>query len=267
MSDIPYQPPALPLKPSPGLELRVFTLVNRLLIATGLVTLGINFVADSAAREYLFSVLVMMIGLLANWTAGRVKLNAYLPITVYVTLLILATIIWFTNHGTHGGGPVYFAMLLIVGCVFLPQPYEGGLTLLAFSILVGVIVLEALLPDLIVPFESQSQRFIDVGGSILIALGGMTLLVRLVIRAFRLERQRSEQLYAQLQSDQQALEQALEELTALRGILPVCSFCKKIRDEHDQWHAIENYITDHSQAQFSHSLCPVCVSKHYPEQD
>ena len=50
----------------------------------------------------------------------------------------------------------------------------------------------------------------------------------------------------------------------LEGFLPICANCKKIRNQ-DQWEQIENYITDHSLVQFSHSLCPECIKKLYPE--
>jgi len=54
------------------------------------------------------------------------------------------------------------------------------------------------------------------------------------------------------------LEATLAEVRALRGILPICSRCKRIRDEHDCWHAVEVYVREHSDAEFSHSLCPDC---------
>ena len=55
------------------------------------------------------------------------------------------------------------------------------------------------------------------------------------------------------------------EIKILEGILPVCSFCKKIRDEQDSWHPIEEYISDRSEAMFSHSFCPSCYEEHYGE--
>lgn len=54
----------------------------------------------------------------------------------------------------------------------------------------------------------------------------------------------------------------LVKIRHLEGILPVCSFCKKIRVD-DQWVPIENYIRDHSPVEFSHSLCPQCREEHY----
>jgi len=61
------------------------------------------------------------------------------------------------------------------------------------------------------------------------------------------------------------LKEALEHVKQLQGLLPICSFCKKIRDDEGYWSEIESYITKHSQAQFSHGLCPPCASKHYPD--
>ena len=62
------------------------------------------------------------------------------------------------------------------------------------------------------------------------------------------------------------LEQALGEIKVLRGLLPICSHCKKIRDEKGLWHPVEGYIRDHSNADFSHGICPECLNKHYPSQ-
>ena len=62
-----------------------------------------------------------------------------------------------------------------------------------------------------------------------------------------------------------ALEQSLEEIKRLSGLLPICAKCKRIRDKQDQWHQIEDYISDHSEADFSHGLCPECARVLYPE--
>ena len=61
------------------------------------------------------------------------------------------------------------------------------------------------------------------------------------------------------------LKNALEEVKALSGLLPICSHCKKIRDDKGYWNQIESYISDHSDAQFSHGICPDCVQELYPE--
>ena len=54
-----------------------------------------------------------------------------------------------------------------------------------------------------------------------------------------------------------------KEVQLLEGLLPICSFCKKIRDAEEKWQPIEQYIGERSQASFSHGLCPDCIKKHY----
>ena len=58
---------------------------------------------------------------------------------------------------------------------------------------------------------------------------------------------------------------AAEEIKILRGILPLCSFCKKIRNDKGYWEQVDIYIHKHSQADISHSICPECVKEHYPD--
>ncbi len=57
----------------------------------------------------------------------------------------------------------------------------------------------------------------------------------------------------------------LSEVKTLKGFLPICSNCKSIRDDEGYWKKIESYIQDHSDAEFSHSICPECADKLYPE--
>jgi len=61
------------------------------------------------------------------------------------------------------------------------------------------------------------------------------------------------------------LQNALEKVKTLSGLLPICSFCKKVRDDDGYWRQIESYIEAHSEAEFSHSMCQECARKHYPE--
>lgn len=61
------------------------------------------------------------------------------------------------------------------------------------------------------------------------------------------------------------LERALLEVKQLSGLLPICASCKRIRDDKGQWQLIEDYISTHSDADFSHGICPECAAKLYPE--
>lgn len=62
------------------------------------------------------------------------------------------------------------------------------------------------------------------------------------------------------------LQDALNKVKQLSGLLPICASCKKIRDDKGYWNQIEVYILDHSEAEFSHGICPECMKNLYPEQ-
>ncbi|MCK5311673.1 MAG: GAF domain-containing protein [Desulfobacteraceae bacterium] len=70
-----------------------------------------------------------------------------------------------------------------------------------------------------------------------------------------------------LKESNQKLQQALNEVKQLSGLLPICSHCKKIRDDSGYWNSIEQYITEHSEAQFSHGICSDCMKEHYSDLD
>jgi YesN/AraC family two-component response regulator len=61
------------------------------------------------------------------------------------------------------------------------------------------------------------------------------------------------------------LEKALAKVKTLSGLLPICASCKKIRDDKGYWNQIESYLQQHSEAEFSHGICPECMKELYPE--
>ncbi len=72
-------------------------------------------------------------------------------------------------------------------------------------------------------------------------------------------------LQKRLEEKNTRLQKAFDEVKTLRGIIPICVSCKKIRDDKGYWNQVEAYIEEHSQAEFSHSLCVICAKKLYPE--
>jgi DNA-binding response OmpR family regulator len=64
------------------------------------------------------------------------------------------------------------------------------------------------------------------------------------------------------------LEEALSRVTQLQGLLPICSYCKKIRNDRNYWQQVEGYISEHTEVQFSHGICPECYTRFVqPELD
>jgi hypothetical protein len=103
------------------------------------------------------------------------------------------------------------------------------------------------------PFFYQTAAF--YGLAVLLAAGAGIGLHRVRVRALR---RRERQL-------RQRVEEALGEIKVLGGLLPICSSCKKIRDDGGYWNQLETFIRAHSHAQFTHSICPECMARLYPE--
>ncbi len=69
----------------------------------------------------------------------------------------------------------------------------------------------------------------------------------------------------EIRRTQNKLEEAIKEIKILKGIIPICMHCKGIRDDKGYWNQLERYITEHSEAEFSHSICDVCLKKYYSD--
>ncbi len=76
------------------------------------------------------------------------------------------------------------------------------------------------------------------------------------------ERKKAEQVREQLIHE---LQDALDKVKTLSGLIPICCYCNRIRDDKGYWNEIADYISKHSEAEFSHGFCPECAKKHYPK--
>ena len=90
----------------------------------------------------------------------------------------------------------------------------------------------------------------------------MSLLTTIVIRSYYKQRR----LTAERDALIHQLQEALSRVKTLSGLLPICASCKKIRDDKGYWERLEIYLTDHTDVSFTHSVCPDCLKKLYPEQ-
>jgi DNA-binding NtrC family response regulator len=80
--------------------------------------------------------------------------------------------------------------------------------------------------------------------------------IRYAIERKRAEKEREELILK--------LQDALAKVKVLSGFLPICARCKKIRDDRGYWHSVEVYVREHSEAEFTHSICPDCIKELYP---
>jgi len=72
-------------------------------------------------------------------------------------------------------------------------------------------------------------------------------------------------LQQSLKKKNQELQEALDNVKTLSGLLPICSYCKKIRNAVGEWERLERFVQQRTNAHFSHSICPECTAQHFPE--
>lgn len=125
---------------------------------------------------------------------------------------------------------------------------EGGYWTLASAACLALLLFSGI---------SQHDYNLDLSIRILLTYSIVAIL------SYALEASR-DHYYRALHCEKQLSEKALREVKTLSGLLPVCSHCKKVRDDKGYWNQIEAYVMAHSNAGFSHGICPECAEKHYP---
>lgn len=145
-----------------------------------------------------------------------------------------------------------------------PQELSNKYLIEISIILIGaivVLIISALynLSDSIVAF---ADKFAYIHFNELITVSPMWLFLVLAAIFFSYRRYREIiEINYELQQTNTTLRKAMTEIKQLQGILPICSSCKKIRDDAGYWHKVENYITHHSNVEFSHGICPKCADR------
>jgi hypothetical protein len=104
----------------------------------------------------------------------------------------------------------------------------------------------------------------DVGGDLLVLATMNAVGVLMVWRRTELEAGESASWTAAVEARLDA-ERALGELRTLYGIIPICAHCKRVRTEEGAWEGLERFVRDRTDAEFSHGICPNCLSQHYPD--
>jgi len=248
-----------------ALENRLFNVILITAAFTGVCGTTLNFYSGNPVREIIITLVATAVPVCFYIASRWYNADKYLRVPLTVIFLIILCVAWITNQGSNGSTILYFFILFVAGKICLASPYDKLILGISFIAVITLLVIEYYTTDLIMPYLSASNMFLDKVMSMVICLVTITMLLHLILKEYQNEKAHSEELYKQTLKDKETLIQALTENKILKGVLPVCSFCKKIRNENNEWQTMESYITSRSDAKFSHSFCPDCGKRHYPE--
>jgi hypothetical protein len=123
--------------------------------------------------------------------------------------------------------------------------------------------LERIFSETYLSLHDLSYELLGLLTSLFMLLG--IHLMRDVFDEFRLARERAETEACAKEAVADELRQAMARIKFLSGYLPICAHCKAIRDDTGQWQRLEDYVTSHTDAEFTHGMCPDCAAEFYPE--
>jgi hypothetical protein len=224
--------------------------------------------------------------LLTTWTETRNLSRRPSGLRSSDGLVVLGTlgvvgVLLASRNGTFMGahfGPVLLLPFAIVAGIRL-GPSAAAVTVSAVTVLILVLTTQGRNPfGATTPREAviHAQEFVFVLSVMTLGLASLVSHVRasqadleaaneeLRRRAESLQLAKAEvsafneDLEMRVHARTRDLEEALTHVKELRGLLPICAWCKAVRDDHDYWHSVEEYISDRTDAQFSHGICPNC---------
>jgi hypothetical protein len=194
------------------------------------------------------------------------------PPLFFGLLVLVLNVVWFANGGTNGSIGFYLFAAVAYALIFMRGWQRWTLVTLFVADSLTLLVVEYRFPALVIPFESPFARLLDLATGIVVASIACMVMLWAVLAGYDAERKKEVQLGRQLREllelnrlRTQELEETLAEVNTLRGLLPICMSCKNVRDDAGLWTQVEQYVSRHSLAEFSHSLCPDCMRRLYPD--
>jgi len=197
------------------------------------------------------SVAACVAGLFLGWSMIRRGMAAIVIYRVNASLFA-ALLLYLAAIGGEDGSKILWTYTFPLIAFFLFGRGEGWFwVVIVYSILAGILIMK----ETPVSLHAYSPEF----RTRFLITYAMVSIFAFWFEYFRDDYRR------QADQERARLERALEEVKALSGLLPICSACKKIRDDKGYWNQLETYIHERSEARFSHGICPDCMHELYPE--
>ncbi|MCX7727225.1 MAG: hypothetical protein N2053_10310 [Chitinispirillaceae bacterium] len=190
-----------------------------------------------------FFIVLMLISLIV--VLNRAK-SYYL--TIRIIIVLIASALFYELYIGGGNGFAFmWIMLMPLSIVFMIGFKEG------FFWVLGIIIVMSILM-----FGKFGYVYKNDFSARFIIIFSILTLLSCCIEFLR------ERYLNQLITEKEELKKALDQIHILKGMVPICASCKRIRDDQGFWTQIETYIKEHSEIEFSHGLCPECQAKIYP---
>ena len=183
-----------------------------------------------------------------------------LPVTMFVVFMTVLNATWFVNGGSQGSIVLYFFDAVLLPVIFCRGRVRALLVALLVANVVVLYWVDYQFPHWIIPFETPFDRVVDSATGFAVCAFALVIVVGIVLRSYLDER-------ARLVESNQRLRHSLDEVRTLRGLLPICSWCKKVRDDEGLWTQIDHYVTANTNATFTHGMCPECFDRSQRELD
>lgn len=199
-------------------------------------------------------------GLLSVHLYRRAISGRYLYVLFYIALLLALDLGWFGSAGSDGSGNMWLGLGAVTAMLFFrDRALVWALTVFVANG-VALYLLERAVPSLVLPFRSSEARLVDMITGFVFSSVITAALVGVVLRAYRRERSRLAETVAELG-------RRAEEIRTLRGLLPICAWCKKVRTDSGLWTEAARYLESHPDLRVTHGLCPSCLEAQLAAQD
>jgi MFS family permease len=225
----------------------VFALMSALLSVLLIIS---NIIIRIPLSHLALSISVAVVSACVYFISRNTKKFVLLSSVYSAMLLCLILMEWFVDNGTMGSSGYFIAVALVGFGIYMVGIRKTVFLAVLAALMAVLFYVEGRFPGMISStHNSRMQRLLDVSVCYMICFVFVILLVDMIM--------------SHLQRDRQELTKATEEIRVLRGILPLCPSCKKIRDDKGYWDKLEKYFLEHTSINFSHGLCPDCVKQLY----
>jgi len=242
----------------PGLDMtaRLFrgvTLAGAIMFLAVVVPINVAIRLPCAlnATLFAFGALALALHLLA-------RRGVFLYRFFYGALLVTVDLAWFVTAGGSGSVNMWLSTGAVAAVLFFRGRRRIGALAIFFVNGTALYLVEQAWPEMVVPYTDSSERLLDLVTGFVFASTTCTMVVWIVLDAYHRERRRLTETVAEL-------ERKAAEVHTLRGMLPVCAWCKKVRTDTGLWTQVERYLASLPDVQLTHALCPDCQTKHFPD--